>query len=256
MLSSKHKALKLLGASVLLALSTSSFAEVVLTIPANVDIKAVNGQKPEISSMDKFLGSEKAVTLPDGTNQIVFNYNPIIHAGNDLVQVDTDTVVARFNASQTELGFEFPKYRNEREAREFDKNPDWKLVTKDGTAIDMQQDKLLKDGFQLGRNYVDEINEYNQKGGAAAVRFAQVQQAPAAPAPVVNTSSAAVPVVAASATTAAAVSASAASSAPVVRQAAPATSGQYKNTEEEMLHYWYQKADAETKQRFIREILN
>lgn len=257
MLNNKNIKLKSFSLLALLAMSSSAFASVTLTVPSTVDLLVVNGQTPETSTLDKFFSNnEKQVELPDGWNQIVFEYHPQFNQGNgdDLVLIDTDTIVAKFNASQTELTFDLPKYRNEREARTFDQNPDWKLVNKNGQTVEVTQDKLLKGGIQLGRDYKEEIQSYNQKGGSAAVILQEpVAKAAPASAPVVS----AAPVAATAAATTAVVSntsqasTTSQTSAPVVK-----SSGNYKNTEEEMLHYWYQKADAETKQRFIREILN
>lgn len=94
------------------------------------------------------------------------------------------------------------------------------MVDEDGNAIEVKQDKLLKPGVQLGRNYDQESVAYNKTGAVAAIA----------------------PATAAVATTAAA------------PPQMPANS-QYKTTEEQMLHYWYEKADSETKQRFLQAII-
>ncbi|MGB2078336.1 MAG: DUF2057 family protein [Vibrio sp.] len=248
MLTKTTNRMKHLSLLAILTMSSSAFANVTLTVPANVDLHAVNGQKPDISTVDHFLASEKQVVLPDGWNQIVFDYHPNINQGNELIQIDTDTIIAKFNANQTELTFEFPKYRNEREARQFDDNPDWKLVTKDGQSVEFAQDKLIKNGLQLGRNFPEESQAYNAKGGPAAVVLQTAAQQP-----VTTSAQVSAPVVA---STAAVATTATVAAQPTATAAQVQSSGKYQNTEEEMLHYWYQKADAQTKQRFIREILN
>ena len=112
------------------------------------------------------------------------------------------------------LPFEVPQYRSADNAKEFDKNPTWKLVDDKGNPVDVKQDKLIKNGVQLGRQYDTESVAYNKKGGIAAI-------IPASTAANIQ-----VPV-----------------------------NSQYKTTEEQMLHYWYDKADKETKQRFIQSII-
>ncbi|MGV3000570.1 DUF2057 family protein [Vibrio sp. E150_018] len=209
----KRVLLKPITLCVLLGLSSSAFANVVINIPSEVDVLAANSQKAEIEG--GFFSSTKSITLPNGENQIVFRYNPVFKQGNDQITVTTDAIITKFTASDTELNFDLPKYRNADLARDFDHNPDWKLVKKDGNAIEVKQDKLLKPGVQLGRNYDQESVAYNKTGGVAAIM-------PAATA--------------------------------AVALKMPANS-QYKTTEEQMLHYWYEKADSETKQRFLQSII-
>lgn len=221
----KRVLLKPITLCVLLGLSSSALANVVINIPSEVDVLAANGQEAEIEG--GFFSSTKSITLPDGENQIVFRYNPVFKQGNDQTTVTTDAIITKFTASDTELDFDLPKYRNADLARDFDRNPDWKLVDEDGNAIEVKQDKLLKPGVQLGRNYDQESVAYNKTGGVAAIA----------------------PATAAVATTAA-VAATPAEAAPQM----PANS-QYKTTEEQMLHYWYDKADSETKQRFLQAII-
>ncbi|WP_027696670.1 DUF2057 family protein [Vibrio litoralis] len=214
----KRVLLKPITLCVLLGLSSSALANVVINIPSEVDVLAANGQEAEIEG--GFFSSTKSITLPDGENQIVFRYSPVFKQGNDQTTVTTDAIITKFTASDTELNFDLPKYRNADLARDFDRNPDWKLVDEDGNAIEVKQDKLLKPGVQLGRNYDQESVAYNKTGAVAAIA----------------------PATAAVATTAAA------------PPQMPANS-QYKTTEEQMLHYWYEKADSETKQRFLQAII-
>ena len=195
-------------------------ADVTIEVPSSADalveVLAVNEAKPDLDG--GFFSSSKTITVPDGVNQIVFKYQLAFSQGNDREFVDSDTIIATFDAADTALTFDMPKFRNTNEAKKGLQNLDWKLVDENQNAISVKQDKLIKDGMQIGRKYPQEAKEYNQKGGIAALAMGTAAGATAA---VVQ------PV-----TLPAKIDANAA------------------NTAEEMLYFWYDKADAETKQKF------
>ncbi|MFA0280988.1 DUF2057 family protein [Vibrio sp. 10N.222.55.F12] len=195
-------------------------ADVTIEVPSSADalveVLAVNEAKPDLDG--GFFSSSKTITVPDGVNQIVFKYQLAFSQGNDREFVDSDTIIATFDATDTALTFDMPKFRNTNEAKKGLQNLDWKLVDENQNAISVKQDKLIKDGMQIGRKYPQEAKEYNQKGGIAALT------------------------VGASAGVAAAVAQ------PVTLPAK--IDGNAANTAEEMLYFWYEKADAETKQKF------
>ncbi|RIH72953.1 hypothetical protein BJG01_11340 [Vibrio splendidus] len=194
-------------------------ADVTIEVPSSADalveVLAVNEAKPDLDG--GFFSSSKTITVPDGVNQIVFKYQLAFSQGNDREFVDSDTIIATFDAADTALTFDMPKFRNTNEAKKGLQNLDWKLVDENQNAISVKQDKLIKDGMQIGRKYPQEAKEYNQKGGIAALT----------------------------------VGASAGAAAVVQPVTLPAKiDGNAANTAEEMLYFWYEKADAETKQKF------
>ncbi|CAE6952602.1 hypothetical protein ACOMICROBIO_FLGHMIGD_03207 [Vibrio sp. B1FLJ16] len=209
------KLIKPLTCALALAMSSIAFADVTISVPDDVSVLAANGKTVKLSG--GFLASEKTFTLPDGVNQIVFRYSPYFNQGNDRLSVESDAIVARFSAADSELTFQLPKYRNINDAEDSIKNLDWKLVDASGNALNVKQDKLIKPGLQLGRDYVREVEDYNRDGGVAAIAVAGAYVQP-------MTLPAEIP-----------------------------EDMKQKNsdsTAEEMLHFWYQKADAETKARF------
>jgi uncharacterized protein YccT (UPF0319 family) len=151
--------------------------------------------------------------LPDGENQILFTYNPYFDQGKDRIILESDPVIGTFNATNSELEFELPTYRNEHDGSKKIRNLEWSLKDKNGQSIAVKQDKLVKDGMQIGRNHQIELAEYNRKGGVAAVSTAAV-----------------VPV--------------------TLPATLPADGKAANTTAEEMLHFWYDKADAETQAKF------
>jgi len=194
-------------------------ANVTIEVPSSADalveVLAVNEAKPDLDG--GFFSSSKTITVPDGVNHIVFKYQLAFSQGNDREFVDSDTIIATFDATDTALTFDMPKFRNTNEAKKGLQNLDWKLVDENQNAISVKQDKLVKDGMQIGRKNPQEAREYNQKGGIAALTVGASAGAAAVAQPVTL----------------------------------PAKiDGNAANTAEEMLYFWYEKADAETKQKF------
>jgi len=202
-------------ASVMLGISATASADVTISIPDTIDVLVVNDSKPDISG--SIFSATKTLTLPDGENQILFKYQPYFDQGKDRIILESDPTIGTFNASDTKLEFKLPKYRNEHDGAKQINNLEWALTDESGQPIKMKQDKLVKSGMQIGRNHQIELADYNRRGGIAAV---------------------------ATATTAA-----------VIPVTLPAkidqnTTKAGDNTAEEMLHFWYSKADAETQARF------
>lgn len=196
-------------------ISSAAFADVTLSIPDTINVLVVNDASPKLEG--GFFSASKTLTLPDGENQILFQYQPYFDQGNDRVILESDPLVGTFNASNTKLEFALPKYRNENQARKQISHVEWSLVDESGNMLETKQDKLVKDGFQLGRNHQIELAEYNRQGGVAALSTVAATAAVATPAPTTQVDS---------------------------------------NTAEEMLHFWYNKADAETQARFKAHINN
>lgn len=218
------KLIKSLTCVLTVAFSHATLADVTISVPDEVSVLAANGEKVDLDG--GLLASEKTLMLPDGTNQIVFRYAPFFNQGNDRVRVESDAIITRFTASDTKLTFQLPEYRNLRDAEQNIKSLDWKLMDASGNAITVKQDKLIKPGIQLGRDYVRELEDYNRHGGVAAVTVPGAMTQPnALPADMPHD----------------------------MKHAQSGTKAD--STAEEMLHFWYQKADAETKASF-KEYIN
>lgn len=159
---------KVLLSGLALTLAAPTFAAVTLDLTDQVDLILVNGEKPEVEG--GFFSSDKKVTMPDGENQIVFRYVPTYKNGKDRDEFNSQVIVAKFNAEDEQLKFEFPKYRNLREAElKFDKEANWQLLDSLDQPVAFEQDKLIHNGMQIGRDYPQELITYNANGGVAAV---------------------------------------------------------------------------------------
>ncbi|KHT47023.1 DUF2057 family protein [Vibrio sinaloensis] len=150
-----------------LGLSTNALADVTISIPDTVEVLLVNEQKPQLDG--GLFSSQKTVTLPDGENQILFLYKPYFTQGKDRIIVESDPIVAKFTSKESELVFDFPSYRNVREAKAEIKSADWQFKNQNGQVVSVQQEQLAKEGMQIGRNFKLEIAEYNRHNGIASL---------------------------------------------------------------------------------------
>ncbi|HAT8536199.1 TPA: DUF2057 domain-containing protein [Vibrio vulnificus] len=200
----------------ILAMSISGLATAAVTlhVPDDVTLFVANGQKAKLSG--SLFASSKTIELPNGENQIVFQYEPYFSQGNDRIGVESNVIIAKFSANDTDLNFELPKYRDHRVAEQEIKQMQWQLVDEQGAAVTKSEDKLVKSGMQIGRDYARETADYNQTGGIAAIGTA--------------------------------VSVATIKTEPVADVETKVKAGD--NTAEEMLHFWYDKADEATKARF------
>ncbi|EJA3102199.1 DUF2057 domain-containing protein [Vibrio vulnificus] len=200
----------------LLAMSISGMATAAVTlhVPDDVTLFVANGQTAKLSG--SLFASSKTIELPNGENQIVFQYEPYFSQGNDRIGVESNVIIAKFSATDTDLNFELPKYRDHRVAEQEIKQMQWQLVDEQGAAVTKSEDKLVKSGMQIGRDYAREAADYNQTGGIAAIGTT-MSVATIKPEPVAGVE-------------------------------AKVKAGD--NTAEEMLHFWYDKADDATKARF------
>ncbi len=201
---------KMVLGALLGGLSFSSLAAVTLQVPDSIDLLAANEAKPQLDG--GLFSSSKTLTLPDGENQIVFRYKAYFNQGDERIVVPSNAIIAKFSATDSDLEFVLPEYQNQQQAQQNIANLSWKLVDQTGLEIGVTQDKLIKNGLQVGRDYAAEAQQYNAAGGVAAF---------AAPSSSVTPTTAA--------------------NAPIAAKDA-----------EEMLHFWYEKADADTKARFKR----
>ncbi|EMC2455714.1 DUF2057 family protein [Vibrio cholerae] len=151
--------------------SGSVLANIELNLPAEIDLLSVNMHSPQL---DGQLFGDKKAELENGENQIVFRYISSFNEREDVTKVYSDVIIAKFTASDVNLSFELPKYKDAKEARKKITHLEWKLVDDSSREIIKQEDILSKAGIQLGRNYNHEATEYNQKGGIAAIGYTRV----------------------------------------------------------------------------------
>ena len=154
---------------VVLTASFTASADVLINVPEDVSILVVNMKKPNVENS---LFSGKKLTLPNGENQILFKYIPTFESGNEIRNVSSEAIVAKFNSADTTLDFKFPDYRSIQIARENIREMEWTFVdSSTHHSIPVKYDFLIKDGVQYGRDYITEAREYNLAKGAAAIKL-------------------------------------------------------------------------------------
>lgn len=93
-----------------LCFAASASAKVTMDIPDTIDLLVVNGESPKLSG--GFFDATKKLELEDGEQQIVFRYVPYFSQGNDRIIIESEVVIATFDAANQELNFDMPKYRD------------------------------------------------------------------------------------------------------------------------------------------------
>lgn len=150
------------------SLSSIANANVTLEFPSEVSLLVANMEKPDIDS--SLLERTKSVTLPDGVNQIVFQYIPGFLDKNDMKKAYSEVIIAKFKAEDDTITLQVPDYSNYHTAKTHIKNLDWSLQSSStDKAIDKTEDVLKVTGITIGHDYTEDAVTYNRKGGKAAV---------------------------------------------------------------------------------------
>ncbi|XAW90316.1 DUF2057 family protein [Vibrio sp. CDRSL-10 TSBA] len=167
--------LKNIGSALVVSLMLSGAAQAAVTVnvPEEIDLHVVNLEKPEIQG--SIFDAARRIELPDGLNQIAFRYSQNFVKRDIAKRVYSDLIIFKFEASDQELTFSVPDYRNAREAENNISDFNWALVdTKTNQKITTVNDKISPNGFVIGQNFRDEVESYNKKGGKAAVGLTYV----------------------------------------------------------------------------------
>ncbi len=207
-----------------------SWAAVTLKLPKNIYILAANG---------KNLKSHNTADLPNGINQIVIQYQgePGAKLSSDGDVEYSDTFVVKFTAENQELEMIIPWIRTVGNLEEWNKTPDIGIETSAGDGIDIQVSRLQKTGLQVFRNYAQELAAFNHTSAPASLDHSSsgafsmnADVSGNQPAPLAETKP---------------VPPTAAGAHKTAQQPAPQS-----NMVEDMLKYWYQQADEQTRQKF------
>lgn len=229
----------LCASTLLLASLQPVCAEIILKLPSDVELLTVNGQKPLNTS---------PVTLSNGLNQIAFRYNAQYRKQANSVRYQSDVLIIRFNQTDQELHLKLPNIDSAKAAKQFDELPLLMLLDKHNQVIAFDQDRLVKNGLQIGRNFEQEIFQYNQGQHPASITFTTQQSLPQ----VSTTTSAPTLPATSSATSTIVTTTAVASTAAITQSTAPDSPTQAEISH--MLDYWYQLADDVTKAKFKAKI--
>ena len=144
----------------MLSAANTAVANVELTLPTNSELVLVNGKESDAG---------KNLTLDNGENQIALRYLGRYQQQGSQTQFSSDVIIVKFSAKDEQLTLALPRIRSNNAADAFNRKPELTLLDSSGNDIAFKQDKLIKEGMQLGRDYEAEISAYNNTSAIAAV---------------------------------------------------------------------------------------
>ena len=208
---------------ILSGISSSLFAAT-LIVPPDVRLFVVDG----VQNPPQIAFKEQTIPFVDGQHQILVKVEKTIDTGNHDQEIyKSKPIIINFTATSSQtLTLTLPPLTNTIEAKRFEKNPVLMIKDQNNQSIPTQQDILPLKGLIILANLEDELAKYNVSKGKAAIPAFSKQTA-------IGNNSTSIPVTTTAITTHTAVT----------------LKGQ--TAEEEMLQYWYQRADEASRQRFL-----
>ncbi|MBB1364273.1 DUF2057 domain-containing protein [Shewanella sp. SR44-4] len=237
-----------------------------LQLPDRAETVLVNGKASQQQSSVKL-----DLSMPDNMQQIAFRYQARYRDNGSQNNFISDVVILRFQASEQNYQLTLPTINSASRANQFNDQPTITLTDNTGKSIVFTQDKLMKSGLQIGRDFAQEIAQYNGSGAIAAIASAKrINKKTATAAPVVPIAPVApvapvvivvpvVPVVPVAPVAPVAI-------VPVAKTAEVTASNNTADTQvnktenitqaeiSRMLDYWYQKANPNTQAEFKAKI--
>ena len=201
-----------------------------LKFSPEINLLVIDGKKV---SSSLFKGS-KGLELTDGQHQILFKVEKPIRIGSrDEEMYTSSTLIANFDSTNSDIvSIELPKITTKSEANRFDKNISYRFVNEKDQTINSVQDKLVIQGLVIATDYELEMAKYNAGNNIASIPvLANIV--------VYNPTMMGYPQ----------------NSMPVTQTKTPVSQNAVtlkgETAEEEMLQYWFQRADSETQKRFL-----
>ncbi|CAM3480833.1 DUF2057 domain-containing protein [Parendozoicomonas haliclonae] len=193
-----------------------------LTFNSNIELAVVNGQK---HNQESVFGRPKDVVLPEGEQQIVFRIYDSFRTPGGHEMYGSEYYVATFADQGDEtIKLTSANLPNLKAAKKFDDNPEFKLTNSKGEAVPFTLAQLKKEGMQISRDLVNELREFNATGHEGAIE----SRAPFAALAMMNNESTSLP-----------------------KEGGVQTRIGDVLMSEQMLHYWFQQADHDTRVRFM-----
>ncbi|RTR26330.1 YccT family protein [Shewanella atlantica] len=211
-----------------LLFASQAWADPTLSFPNSAELLVVNGKSTEADS---------PVTLTEGKNQIVFKYNTSFRQQGQQKRFSSEAIILSFEASNQTYKLKLPKLKSSSDADKFNSAPLIQLSDHKDLAVNYDTDILTKEGLQLGRDYSEEISLYNQTEASAAVAGFVIGKETA------------------NGHNAEAITTTSLPKSPASKQA---TSQSKESPDQinvgQMLDFWYQQADEETRKAFKARI--
>lgn len=206
----------------LLGLSLSiSAAATTLKLSPDIDLMVVDGKKMTGS----LLKGADSLELDGGQHQLLFKVTKTVHKGqhNQMLYTSAPLIVVFNSQNVSVVNIALPRIENERDSQLFDQTMDYKIIDNNGRVLAVKNDilpiKVLAEDSDLEKIIAD----YNGQNRRASIPALVHLRASTITAP----------------------------------QGNPATSPKVitlkgENVPEQMLQYWFLRADPETQKRFVR----
>jgi len=140
-----------------------AFSEVTLELGYCLNVHVVDGRD--------FKGKPSSpIVFDDGTHQLVVDCSVEIGRSSDEALFETsEAFVIRFNAADSDLRLSAPEISSALQLEEFNQVGNFQLRTKRDRSVEYRADVLEKEGYQIFRDYREELELFNHSSSPAAV---------------------------------------------------------------------------------------
>jgi len=116
------------------------------------------------------IDTSEPLTLTNGRHQLVVDCTVEVGRGSDEgMPATSNAFVLLFQADDTQLTLQAPQISSNRELEMFNQVGNWQLTAADEQPVDFAVDVLEKEGFQLARDYEQELEVFNHSESPAAL---------------------------------------------------------------------------------------
>jgi len=144
-----------------------ALAEVHFAPGEGVQVLALNGKAVEQGTL---FSATSELAAPNGKVQLAVQYTAeISRSADDYLLENSDTFVITLAASDTRVHISAPEITSQYELKAFNQEGTWQLQDDSGKPLSFVFGKLEKEGFQLGRNYENELKDFNASRHKAAL---------------------------------------------------------------------------------------
>lgn len=150
----------------LLTITHSASADNTLHLGDGVNLIAVNGK--ELNS-ESFFGDSSQYRLPNGINQILVNYTAEIKKGSDYELESSNASVILFKIKDAIIHLQAPEIKRLKDLSTFEEGQNWILRDGVGKPLPFKSNLIKRSGFQLSRDYEQELEDFNKTNSQAAL---------------------------------------------------------------------------------------
>lgn len=151
--------------------SNISYADNILLLEEGVNLIAVNGS--EVNS-DKLFNGSNNYKLLNGSNQILVNYTAEVKKGGDFEIEQSKAFVLLFESNNSQITLAAPTIERIKDLEKFEQNKNWILKNSAGNSIPYKVNIIEKGGFQLSRDFEEELEKFNQSNATASLPKSQI----------------------------------------------------------------------------------